>query len=553
MDRTAAIDRPLIWTLIIAAIAVHLTGLFDPIFSGDSALYAVIAKSFVTTGDWMNIYVNGTDWLDKPHFPFWLEAASMKVFGISAFAYKLPALLLFLVGLWYTYRLAKELYNEDIALVAVLVLVTSLHLFISNNDIRAEAMLIGLIMGGVYHFYRSTSGGSIWHVVAGAAFCAAAIMTKGPFVLIVFAAPIAVHLLYKKDHAMLFSWRWVLAGLLVTLFTLPELVCLYVQFDMHPEKVVFGQTNVSGIRYFFWETQFGRFLNTGPFRGTGSPLFFLHSLLWTFAPWAILGFVATGSWISNSIRRRYVPEMLTFGGFSVMFVIFSASRFQLPYYTNILFPALSIMCAAFVMTRLGEKSLGVFVMRASLILFLFVLAAGVGGMEYMFGQGILIPVLLTSGIVVIGLAIVHRRVKALDMTLLYTCAGVMTLFALYCNLVFFPRLLSFESGREAAKFINAEVASRKVAASVNDHLLEFYLSTPMTRVNSTADLDRIDQGDNYLFFVDEDFKDQLDANGVAYDTVREFSDYPITRPASAFLNPQTRDSVLDRRYLISLR
>jgi len=61
----------------------------------DSALYAQISKSFVTTHNWWDIYVNGHDWLDKPHFPFWICALSMQIFGINAFAYKLPSLLFF--------------------------------------------------------------------------------------------------------------------------------------------------------------------------------------------------------------------------------------------------------------------------------------------------------------------------------------------------------------------------------------------------------------------------------------------------------------------------
>ena len=296
------VDRPLAWILILSAVAVHATALYDPIFSGDSALYAVIAKSFVTSGDWLNIYVSGTDWLDKPHFPFWLEAASMQLLGITAFAYKLPSLLLFLVGLIYTYRLAKDLYDPNIALLAVLILVTALHLFVSNNDVRAEAILIGLIMGGVYHFYRSATGGAIWHIVVGAVFCAAAVMTKGPFVVILFVSSMAAFLVHKGRFRDLFSLRWVLAAVLVAVFILPELIALYRQFDMHPEKVILGKTNVSGLWYFFWETQFGRFFNNGPFRGSGSPAFFVHSLLWAFVPWALIGYAALAAWLTE--RRK---------------------------------------------------------------------------------------------------------------------------------------------------------------------------------------------------------------------------------------------------------
>ena len=60
---------------------------------------------------------------------------------------------------------------------------------------------------------------------------------------------------------------------LLILFINPELICLYIQFDLHPEKILFGHTHVSGIRFFFWDSQFGRFLNTGPIKGAGRRVF----------------------------------------------------------------------------------------------------------------------------------------------------------------------------------------------------------------------------------------------------------------------------------------
>ncbi len=88
-------------------------------------------------------------------------------------------------------------------------------------------------------------------------------MTKGPFVVICIAAGFIVEWAVKKQWSQFINYKWYVAILLIALFSLPELYCLYVQFDMHPEKIVFGQTNVSGIRFFFWDSQFGRFFNNG--------------------------------------------------------------------------------------------------------------------------------------------------------------------------------------------------------------------------------------------------------------------------------------------------
>ena len=154
----------------------------------------------------------------------------------------------------------------------------------------------------------------------------------------------------------MFHWRWLVAGILLVLFITPELYSLWYQFDRHPEKIVFGKTNVSGIRFFLWDSQFGRFANSGPIKGKGDPSFFLHTLLWAFLPWSILMYASLIEKIRNGVRGNSVgktgtgrpTEWYTLAGSLLTLVLFSLSKFQLPYYTNIIFPFLAIMTAGYI-------------------------------------------------------------------------------------------------------------------------------------------------------------------------------------------------------------
>src|SRR5574338_321736 len=121
-------------SLLLLEVFVNFSGIAVPFFSNDPALYAAISKTMVQRNDFVDLYVYGIDWLDKPHFPFWMAAFSFKIFGVSEWSYRLPALLFILLGAFYTYRLAKKLYNVDVAQIAVLVLLASQHLLISNID-----------------------------------------------------------------------------------------------------------------------------------------------------------------------------------------------------------------------------------------------------------------------------------------------------------------------------------------------------------------------------------------------------------------------------------
>lgn len=273
--------------LIAIAIAANATGLFVDILEPDGALYASVAKTIVQKNEWLNLYAVGKDWLDKPHLPFWLTALSYKVFGINAFAYKLPSFLCFLLGLFYTYQLTKKLYNTTTAQLATAVYATTLHVILSNFDVRAEGYLTAFVIASIYHFYNAMQSPWLKQIIAAAFFAALAIMTKGIFVLITIASGFVVYWIATKQWRQFISIRWYLFLLCCVIFILPELYSLYHQFDLHPEKIVFNTTHISGLKFFFWDSQFGRFFNTGPIQGEGDWLFFVHTILWAFLPWAL--------------------------------------------------------------------------------------------------------------------------------------------------------------------------------------------------------------------------------------------------------------------------
>ncbi len=98
--------------LLIPAILVNAGGLFIPILEPDGSLYATIAKTMARTGIFISLYVDGKDWLDKPHFPFWMAALGFRVLLVSTLL-PINFRLLFLGGRrWlYTWRLALSLWQ----------------------------------------------------------------------------------------------------------------------------------------------------------------------------------------------------------------------------------------------------------------------------------------------------------------------------------------------------------------------------------------------------------------------------------------------------------
>jgi len=100
--------RPHLLAWVLLALLINAIPLFTPILNeGDSVLYAALSQHMVSSGNWNDLILDGRDWLDKPHFPFWLGAVSFQLLGVSVFAYMLPGFLFHVLGGYYTYRLAE--------------------------------------------------------------------------------------------------------------------------------------------------------------------------------------------------------------------------------------------------------------------------------------------------------------------------------------------------------------------------------------------------------------------------------------------------------------
>ncbi len=328
--------------LFVLALAINFAGINIKFFTDDPGLYASIAKNLIYKKDFFQLFTYNRDWLDKPHFPFWAIFLSFKVFGISEWAYRLPALLFFIISLLYTFLFTRKYYSWEIAFVAVLILMTAQNTILSNTDIRAEPYLMGLIIGSIYHIACLEKRFTFKDLLLAALLTAFAIMTKGIFVIIAIYGGLFGQLLLQGRLKQLFQLKWLWLVVLTFIFTLPEFYALYIQFDLHPEKTVFGRQRVSGVKWFLWDSQFGRFVNNGPIiRKTGGSIFFyLHTLLWAFAPWCLLFYYAVFKNIKAIYRREKRTEYYALSGGAVVIVPVFDIWFSAAFLHQCYFPAI---------------------------------------------------------------------------------------------------------------------------------------------------------------------------------------------------------------------
>ncbi|MCD8741726.1 glycosyltransferase family 39 protein [Mucilaginibacter roseus] len=550
MPQTPALNKWL-YLFLGLAVAINFSGLFVPLMNPDATLYATIAKTMVLRNDYVNIYVRGTDWLDKPHFPFWIAALFFKIFGINTWAYKLSGIVFMLMGALYTWLFAKALYNKQVAIWSVLILLTAQHIVLSDNDVRAEPYLTGLIIASVYHFYRSYTKPSFWHLLIGCAFAGCAVMTKGIFVLITIGGAIAGHLIITKQWQQLFNLRWLLAAVLVFIFMLPEVYCLYQQFDANPEKIVFGQQGVSGIKFFFWDSQFGRFFNTGPIKGSGDPFFFVHTTLWAFLPWSLLLFAAIYQFIKKGIKNAQAHEWFNICGAMLTFLMFSASKFQLPHYINIVFPFFAIITSQYICSVQSAKSIkAINITQWIVIALLFgVLVA----LHLFYQPEINIALLVTLVLTLMPtLFILPDKIgNSWFERVGYRSVIICVMVNLYLNLAFYPDLLKYQAGSEAGMYISqSDIPLNIPVLQSGDDVnfaMEFYLDRPMITIPADGSAQLPDKV--FMLYAPANAVNTI-LNGRNLKVIKKFERYAITRLKPSFLNKATRSEQTTRMQLV---
>ncbi len=520
------------WWLIILLLLINACGMFSPVLnSNDAYFYAVISKTMVSSHDWINLYYASQDWLDKPHLPFWLTALSFKIFGISAFAYVLPGFIFHCIGAIYTYRLGKLLYSEATGIVATLIYVSSLHLLLSSMDIRAEAFLLGEIVSACYYYLRYDRIGGIKNLLLASIFTGLALMTKGLFVVVTIFSGLVAMWLYSGELRKIIQPKWLLAYALSLLATLPELICLYVQFDLHPEKLVFGQHQVSGISWFFWGSQFGRFFNSGPIvNNHGNPGFFIHTFLWAFLPWSLLfiaSLIAVCRCFKAEVTTQRAISIYLQSSFWLTFIMFSATKFQLDHYTNIIMPFAAIIVANYIVNQASKLSVIVKIQQG--LTFLILCLSLAISIFFFRASWLIISALIP--ILIMGYCVFQRSKISMGRWILALPALAVASSFIVLMLVNAFVYRSYDAGYNIAQYLKdkpvATIYNLEVPGLINN--LEFHADLPVSEVH-------LPLPDNYPYYlaIKNDSLFQLESYN--YEKLATFNELEMTKFIPAMLS-----------------
>jgi len=363
----------LLLLVFLLATAIYLGCVLSPpsLMDDVDAVHAQIAKTMLTSGDWVTARLDGVLYLEKAPLMYWLMAMSYKICGVADWSARLPvalssiglALLTACFGMW--------AFGKRAGFYAGLCLSTCVGLFLFTRIQIPDVMLTFTITLALWAFLRALDEEEMrprfWAAVLAASLGTGLLLKS--LVGIVF--PVAAALIYLLLTKQLFSRRsWqrlcpVSGSLIVLLIAAPWHVLATLRNPPY-----FAWTLKSGpglyhgfLWFYFVNEQLLRFLNLRYPRDYNTVprlYFWLFHLLWLF-PWSVyLPAVTKLSFkpLDRAGRTRLLA--LCWMGFILVFFTFSTTQ---EYYSMPCYPALALllgsaMAAEGTWIHRGSRTLG---------------------------------------------------------------------------------------------------------------------------------------------------------------------------------------------------
>ena len=341
-----------------------------PLIDPDEGRYAEIPREMLERADFITPTLNYVKYFEKPPLLYWLNAASMELFGQTEFAARLPSALCGLLTVLATYIIARRLYDRRTAFLSAIILGTCAGFLLQSRIILTDMLLTFCLTAALGSFIIAAkregrrNGSLVWYLFY--FFCAMAVMTKGLIGMVFPAGIIFIYLTLSGNWNIIKKMRLFTGTLLFLTVTAPWFIAV-------------SLANPEFLHFFFIREHFQRFTST--VHGRYQPFwFFLPVLAGTMLPWSFFIPGAIGrAWRSRHHERGNQGLYLLLW-IVLIFLFFSISSSKLVPYLLPIFPPLAILIAY----RFGKAIDGRVkeLKLASLILGFTLTLLGVAGVGY---------------------------------------------------------------------------------------------------------------------------------------------------------------------------
>ena len=211
-----------VWPYLLLAAACGLLFFWrlgaTPLMGFDEGVYAECSREMLASGDYVVPTCNGGPFFDKPPVGYWLQAASMRVFGVNSFAARLPSAIegLVLVGL--VVLLGTRLFSRRAGLLAGFALASSIlaaglarMAILDAAFTLAITASLGAFLLAYLGFWPRWSYLVFWSAMG------LSVMVKGPAGAVLILATVIAFLLIRGRFFASLRMTWPAVGIVVFL------------------------------------------------------------------------------------------------------------------------------------------------------------------------------------------------------------------------------------------------------------------------------------------------------------------------------------------------
>lgn len=193
------------------------------LFDWDEINFAESAREMIVTGDYSTVQINFQPFWEKPPLFIWMQALSMKLFGINEFAARFPNAICGLITLLFLFEAGRRRFGFRFGWLWALAYAGSFLPFFYFKSGIIDPWFNLFIFGSLYTLYLYTDenfkGNKKIAVTIGGALLGLAILTKGPAAVVIMGLTFGVYLLVRKfkvpikaSDVVLFSIATIITG-----------------------------------------------------------------------------------------------------------------------------------------------------------------------------------------------------------------------------------------------------------------------------------------------------------------------------------------------------
>ncbi|MFI5134634.1 MAG: ArnT family glycosyltransferase, partial [Chitinophagales bacterium] len=311
------------------------------LFDWDEINFAESAREMLVTGNYSRVQIDFQPFWEKPPLFFWLQAASMNIFGVNEFAARFPNAMVGIITLVTFFLIGKKLYDEKFGMLWSLSMLGSFlpHLYFKSGII--DPVFNYFIFLGIYcgvHWVNKKDYAGKFAALAGL-FIGLATLTKGPVALL-------ITMLVASVYWISVRFKKIVAFKHLLLFVLIFILTAGVWF--------LADVMDNGIGFFnqFIQYQIDLFLH--PVAGHGEPFYyhFVVVLLGCF-PMSIIALPALTKNYKEPSPMQFKKWMLIL--FWVVMLLFSIVKTKIVHYSSLAYFPLSFLAAHVIARHIDEK------------------------------------------------------------------------------------------------------------------------------------------------------------------------------------------------------